>query len=113
LRSAGRAVACSAPGHRAGRGAFFEGLLNNLLNPKGALFYLGVFTQLIEPDTPTPRVATLVVAMVLTSAAFWTAFVATLHLRPVRGFFARFGAALDRVFGCLLIALGLRVASQD
>jgi RhtB (resistance to homoserine/threonine) family protein len=113
IRSAGRSDASSAPAHGSDRGAFLEGLLNNLLNAKGALFYLGVFTQVIEPGAPPMRAAILVLAMVLTSAAFWAVFVATLHLRPVRGFFARFGAAVERAFGVLLIALGLRVATQD
>ncbi|HTU57386.1 MAG TPA: LysE family transporter, partial [Polyangiales bacterium] len=40
----------AAPRMRTGS-SFLQGLLNNLLNPKGALFYLGVFTQVITPGT--------------------------------------------------------------
>lgn len=95
------------------RGSYLEGLLNNLLNPKGALFYLGVFTQVITPSTPPLRAALLIAAMIATSALFWIVFVATLHLPPVRALFVRFRTALERVFGVVLIVLGLRVASQD
>jgi RhtB (resistance to homoserine/threonine) family protein len=98
---------------RTGRSNYVQGLLNNLLNPKGALFYLGVFTQVITPSTPAWRAVALVSAMVLTSAAFWLVFVATLHLPPVRTVLARSRQTLERAFGVVLVLLGLRVAAQD
>ncbi len=93
--------------------SFLQGLLNNLLNPKGALFYLGVFTQVITPGMAPERALLLIGAMVATSALFWVAFVATLHLPPVRALLARSRVAVERTFGALLILLGLRVASQE
>jgi RhtB (resistance to homoserine/threonine) family protein len=95
------------------RSSFFQGFLNNLLNPKGALFYLGVFTQVITPRTAPARAVALVATMVLTSAAFWFVFVATLHLPPVRTLLARSRQTLERAFGVVLVLLGLRVAAQD
>src|SRR5688500_16266148 len=38
-------------GRRPHRRWFVQGLVNNLLNPKGSLFYLGVFTTVITPET--------------------------------------------------------------
>lgn len=95
------------------RSAYVRGLANNLLNPKGALFYLGVFSQVIHPDTPRLHALILIVAMVATSALFWLAFVASLHLAPVRQWLARSRRAVDGVFGALLVMLGLRVATQE
>lgn len=92
--------------------AFLQGLFNNLLNPKGALFYLGVFTQVIRPDTPPLEAAVLVVAMIATSALFWLALVNTLHWPRIRNMFSTSRAWIDRVFGAVLIALGLRVAAE-
>lgn len=92
------------------RRAYGEGVLNNLLNPKGALFYLGVFTQLIRPGTPALQTALLVLAMVSTSTLFWLLFVATLQLPPVRRLIARARRAVDITFGLLLAALAVRVA---
>ena len=107
--------AALSPGPRAPhhRRAYFQGLLNNLLNAKGALFYLGVFTQIIAPDTVTGEALVLIVAMLLTSALFWLAFVHTLHLPPVRDLITRFRVTVERVFGALLVLLGLRVAASD
>jgi threonine/homoserine/homoserine lactone efflux protein len=92
---------------------YLQGLLNNLLNPKGALFYLGVFTQVIAPGTPPFRAAVLVATMVATSALFWLVFVATLHLPAVRDLLARSRQTVERAFGVLLVLLGLRVAAQN
>ncbi|HKU42920.1 MAG TPA: LysE family translocator [Polyangiales bacterium] len=114
IRSAGSDTPDEArvPG-QTDRNAYVQGLLNNLLNPKGALFYLGVFTQVIHPDTPLLRSAVLVAAMVATSALFWVVFVCGLQLPPVRSLLRRSRRTVDRVFGALLIALGLRVALRD
>ena len=39
---------------------FLQGFLNNILNPKGTLFYLGVFTMVITPETATGTTLLLV-----------------------------------------------------
>jgi RhtB (resistance to homoserine/threonine) family protein len=111
LRQNGAEQATAAPSP--GLSAYARGLLNNLLNPKGALFYLGVFTQVIKPGTPALRALLLVLTMLATSAAFWLAFVATLHRPSVRQLLARSRRTVDGVFGALLVLLGLRVATQD
>jgi threonine/homoserine/homoserine lactone efflux protein len=43
--------------------AYRQGFINNLLNPKGSLFYLGVFTQVITPDMSLTQMALLIVVM--------------------------------------------------
>jgi RhtB (resistance to homoserine/threonine) family protein len=115
LRSAARPSAESAATRAAAAplSAYLRGLFNNLLNPKGALFYLGVFTQVIRPGTALPEALLLIAAMLATSALFWVIFVSTLHLPPVRRTLARSRRAVDALFGGLLVALGLRVAAQD
>jgi RhtB (resistance to homoserine/threonine) family protein len=109
----GDAEAALAAARPRAASAYLRGLLNNLLNPKGALFYLGVFSQVIRPDTPGPRALLMVLAMLTTSALFWLLFVATLHRPAVRRAMARSRRAVDAVFGTLLVLLGLRVATQD
>jgi RhtB (resistance to homoserine/threonine) family protein len=112
LRSAGKGELTTETAPRAYRSAYLQGLFNNLLNHKGALFYLGVFTQVIQPGTPAQQAAVLVAAMVATSALFWLVFVYTLHLPKVRTLLSGSRKLIDRAFGALLIALGVRVALE-
>ncbi|HXV36072.1 MAG TPA: LysE family translocator, partial [Myxococcota bacterium] len=72
IRNAG-GVLLSEPGAPDGRpraNAYWQGFLNNLLNPKGILFYLGVFSYLITPDMRLGPMALLIAIMVSVSAAF-------------------------------------------
>lgn len=95
------------------RAAYVRGLTNNLLNPKGALFYLGVFTQVITPATPIHTELVLVAAMIATSALFWVAFVYTLHLPVIRRTLGRFRRSVEAMFGAVLLMLGLRIALEE
>jgi RhtB (resistance to homoserine/threonine) family protein len=89
---------------------FLQGFINNVLNPKGALFFLGVFTMVITPDTSIVTTILLIGVMIVICAAFWLFFVSTLDHPSVRQFIERFQQAASKVFGTLLVALGLRVA---
>lgn len=99
-----------APRDGARRGWFMQGFVNNILNPKGTMFYLSVFTLVITPDTSTGVVLLLVAIMMSISAAFWVFFVYTLDTRVVRKLLERAQTLVNRVFGVLLVMLGLRVA---
>jgi threonine/homoserine/homoserine lactone efflux protein len=68
---------------------FVQGFVNNLLNPKGMLFYLGVFTTVIAPETSGSTTFLLVVIMMTVSAAFWLVFVRTLDRPTIRDFVGR------------------------
>jgi len=90
---------------------FVQGFVNNLLNPKGALFYLGIFTTVIAPDTSASGMVLLIVAMMLVSLSFWVFFVWTLDRRTLRDAVERSQHTVNRLFGMLLIVLGLKVAT--
>jgi threonine/homoserine/homoserine lactone efflux protein len=111
LRSRGTSKA--EPDASAGRGpahAFWQGFVNNVLNPKGSLFYLGVFSQLITPDMSFAQTTLLVAVMVSVSAVFWIIFIQTLHLPMIRAGLDKSKVAIDRVLGVVLISFGVRVA---
>lgn len=97
----------------ASRGWVLQGFLNNILNPKGTLFYLGVFTMVITPETSVGTMLALVVVMKSVSALFWLLFVYTLDLGVVRRILSNSQKAVNRVFGGLLLFLGVRVAMID
>ena len=98
-------------GHEARqRGWFLQGFVNNVLNPKGTLFYLGIFTMVITPDTGVAVTALLILLMMAISASFWLFFVLTLDHPVIRNYLDRSRHVVNRLFGVLLVSLGLRVA---
>ena len=92
---------------------FVQGFVNNLLNPKGTLFYLGVFTTVITPGTSASAMILLVVIMMLLSASFWLFFVCTLDRRTIREFLHRSQRTVNKVYGAVLVLMGVRVASMS
>lgn len=111
LKSRGEGLAEPArPADAESRSPYLQGLINNLLNPKGILFFLGVFTQVITPELSPLDALVLVTAMVSVSAGFWLVFVQTLHLPFIRERLRKYNRAVDRAFGALLLAIAIRVA---
>ena len=102
-----------APRASRSRSAYWQGLSNNLLNPKGSLFYLGVFTQLITPDMSIAQTLLLVTAMMAVSAVFWLLFVYTLQMPMVGRRLAQSTVAINRALGAVLILFAVRLAIPD
>ena len=98
---------------RTNRTWFVQGFVNNLLNPKGTLFYLGVFTMVITPETSASAMLLLIFSMMLVSASFWLFFVYTLDRPTIRECMERSQQTVNRIFGALLLLLGMRVASMS
>ena len=90
---------------------FVQGLVSTVLNPKPALFFVSYLPQFVDRDGPViPQVGLLagihiVVGLVWLTAYAW--MVSRMHAAITR---PRVKAALERVTGVVLIALGLRVA---
>jgi RhtB (resistance to homoserine/threonine) family protein len=92
------------------RSCFGQGFVNNILNPKGTLFYLGVFTTLINPGTSASMMLALILSMMLVSTSFWLVFVYTLDRLAIRELIERSQKTVDRLFGVVMCLLGIRVA---
>ncbi len=102
-----------APGKTPNKTWFLQGFINNVLNPKGALFFLGVFTMVITPGTSVGVTLLLIGVMMFICASFWLFFVYSLDHPAIRQFINRFQHVTSKIFGTLLVALGLRVALLD
>ncbi|WP_455232302.1 LysE family translocator [Geopseudomonas aromaticivorans] len=100
-------AASAAP---SGRSAFASGLLTNALNPKVTLFFLSVFSVVIDPHTPRLIQAGYGVYLMVATTGFFCAMALLFSQTRVRSWFARMGHWFDRLMGAILIALGLRLA---
>lgn len=89
------------------------GFLTNVLNPKATLFFFALFTQVISPSTP--KVIQMLYGLEMSVMTFlWFALVASaLSLNIVRVRFASVHYHLERIFGVVLIALGIKVAMSS
>ncbi|WP_397449775.1 LysE family translocator [Pseudomonas sp. NA-150] len=97
-------------GERTARGAFTSGFVTNGLNPKATLFFLSLFTVVINPQTPLLVQAGYGVYLALATGV-WFCLVARLFSQErVRASFARMGHWFDRAMGAVLIALGVKLA---
>lgn len=98
---------------RTPRAAFVAGFMTNGLNPKATLFFLSLFTVVINPHTPLLIQAGYGAYLAL-ATGLWFCLMALLfsHAR-VRSGFARMGHWFDRGMGAVLVALGIKIAFTE
>ncbi len=101
------------PSARSGPASFFQGFVNNLFNPKVALFYLAFLPQFIEPGDPVIALTSILVAIHIVIGLVWLIAWGWLVSRA-RGVLSepRWQAFMERVTGFVLIGLGIRVATD-
>lgn len=90
--------------------AFMEGFLCNILNPKATLFFLAVFTQVLDVKSTIGE--KLWVAFIIwgLAAIYWPLLVCLIQSAPVRKVLSKIQKYIDKVLGVVLIAFGIRVA---
>lgn len=90
--------------------ALWSGFLTNVLNPKATLFFLALFTQVIDPQTPKYiQLVFGIEMMIITFLWFGLVAIAFSHsaLKPK---LTKFQNKLEKITGAVLIALGVKVA---
>jgi threonine/homoserine/homoserine lactone efflux protein len=99
------------PAERSGS-PFRDGLMSMAFNPKAGVFFIAVVPQFVTPGPgASGRVALLLCVYGVLCMLFWSSFVLLLHgarelvRRPV------VRRALERVTGCALVGLGVRLAA--
>lgn len=92
------------------RQALYSGFITNLFNPKATLFFLALFTQVMDPNSSvTHRIIYGVTCVVMTM--LWFSIVATVLTTPrIKAKFLRASKWIDRICGVLLIGLAVRLA---
>ncbi|MBY4678662.1 LysE family transporter [Marinobacterium arenosum] len=92
------------------RQAFGHGFLSNALNPKTALFFIALFSQVVDPATSLQVQGGFGLFIAL-AHLLWFALVALLltHVRCKR-FFDNARSWIERLVGVCLLGLGIKVA---
>lgn len=89
--------------------AMRKGFLVNALNPKATLFFLSLFTLVIDTQTPTAVQLGYGVYMAMATWLWFSLLSVLLSQQKVRLFFLKTGHWFDRGIGIVLILLALRV----
>ncbi|ELQ6124784.1 LysE family transporter [Cronobacter dublinensis] len=90
--------------------AFLQGYLCNLLNPKATLFFLAMFTQVLNVNSGIMEklwYAGIIVALTL---VWWPLLVWLIQSAPVRRGLTKAQKVIDKLLGGMLLALGIKVA---
>jgi RhtB (resistance to homoserine/threonine) family protein len=90
--------------------ALRTGFLTNLLNPKVTLFFLALFTQIIQPGTLITAQAIYGLTMVGLEFLWFALVAALVSQSAIKQRFLAVSHWIERATGAVLIALGLRIA---
>lgn len=86
------------------------GFLCNALNPKVTIFFLALFTQVIDQHTPVALQLGYGLYMAFQTFAWFALLGSVLSMQLIRRHTDAFHHWTEKVMGAVLIALGLRVA---
>lgn len=89
--------------------ALKTGFLTNLLNPKATLFFLALFTYFVNSKTPAIVKNLYAIEMTIATFAWFSLVAIVISSKKVRTKFVKFQHWFERVFGVLLIALGIKL----
>lgn len=102
----------SEGGNRDFRSGFRLGLVVNLSNPKAIAFFIGLYGVAIPPSTSLMTRGIILAAGFVLEIVWYSIVTCALSHRRIRATYQRHARALDRVIGTLLIAFGIRLATD-
>ncbi|ELY3761043.1 LysE family transporter [Cronobacter universalis] len=90
--------------------AFIQGYLCNLLNPKATLFFLAMFTQVLNVNSGLMEKLWYAGIIVTLTLVWWPLLVLLIQSQPVRRGLTKAQKVIDKLLGGMLLALGIKVA---
>ena len=90
--------------------AVLLGFLTNGLNPKATLFFLALFTVIIDANTPTQIQVVYGIYLALATFAWFAMLSKLLGRSSIRDRIMRSGVWFERAMGAILILLALQIA---
>jgi RhtB (resistance to homoserine/threonine) family protein len=92
--------------------ALKEGVLTNAFNPKATLFFLSIFTQVVDPETPILFQAFLGIEVAVVVGVWFVALAFIISYEPIKNTFEKAHYYLMKFMGVALILLGVRLALE-
>jgi len=89
--------------------AFMIGFMTNVFNPKATLFFLAIFSTIINPDTPLAIQSIYGVWIVVTTAAWFSLVSFLFSKESIRQRFVKQGYWFERVMGVILLAFAAKL----
>jgi threonine/homoserine/homoserine lactone efflux protein len=89
--------------------AFLLGFFTNGLNPKATLFFLALFTLVIDPGTPLGIQIVYGIYLALATFAWFASLSLLMGRQDVRGFVLKAGVWFERGMGIILLALAAQL----
>lgn len=86
-----------------------KGLLLGLSNPKVVVFFGTIFTTAFAPSTPAAVKAAALLVVLCNESIWYGSLALCFGSLPVQRRYRRVKGSLERVFGALLTAFGLRL----
>lgn len=111
VRATGLDQAAPAP-NVSPAGAFLQGVLNNLLNPKAGAIFATVMPQFIEPGDSAGRLVLMVLCYDAIVICWLCAYALVVSRMRRTSAAARVRNGLERVTGTVMVGLGLRLALE-
>jgi threonine/homoserine/homoserine lactone efflux protein len=102
----------AAPSGRPWIRSFREGFIVNLLNLKAALYFLGIFSVLLTPETPRWIKAAAAVEMIVIEIAYFSLVAVIAGRARGTAWLARWELPIQRTLGALLILLAILLLAQ-
>lgn len=99
-----------APGELTSGRALRTGFITCAVNPKAAVFFLSLFSLMIEPTTPLWAKVTMIIMIALLSFSWYSSVACLFSNDRARVIYLRSKRKINGLFGCLLIALGIKVS---
>lgn len=89
------------------------GFLTNVLNPKASLFFLSLFTLVIGPNTGATTLIIISFILVIDTMLWFSLVAIFFTQKRVRVVFNRYQKWFNKLFGALLVGIGLKIAFSD
>lgn len=89
--------------------SFKQGFLCNVLNPKAALFFIGLYALVIDPATSLSMKILYGLDIIIVTCIWFIGLTLIINIPKIKKIFLKFQTHFVRLFGGILVLFGLKV----